>query len=172
MLRGKFPFTFEGKNVPEWPKKDESDKKDEDKSEEKKKEEKKEAPQKAELKEAKDSIVLVIGSGDFAKDVYYEQYDRRLYLGDYIFLRNVVEAFTLGEELIAIRAKQSARRPLDPNVDPLTKDLLKWINVLGVPLLVALAGIIYATFRSRSTAAFERRVAVESQKSQQSNNQS
>jgi hypothetical protein len=152
MLRGKFPFVYEGKTVPVWPK--EEDKDEKDAKEEKKAEE---APQQAALAEPKDSVVLVVGSQDFVKDEYL-RFDQRLYAGNFIFLRNVVEAFSLSDELVAIRAKESSRRPLDASIGSGTRNFLKWFNVFGVPLLVAGAGILYALVRRGVSASFERRV--------------
>jgi ABC-2 type transport system permease protein len=158
MIKGKFPFMYEGKDVPPWPK-EEKDDADADKDKGKAKEQKPpETPQKAVLEQAQDSIVIVVGSPDFVKDEYL-QYDRNYYAGSFIFMRNVVEAFSLSDELVSIRAKESSRRPLDPDMKPWAKNALKWFNVLGVPFLVAIAGMVYAMFRARGSALYERRVA-------------
>ncbi len=154
LLRGTFPFAYEGKDLPAWPEK-EADAAGAGKDDAKKPE----TPvEKGHVAEPKGANVLVVGSPDFCKDVYYREYDQRLYVGNYFFLRNIVEAFSLGSELISIRSKQSARRPLDPQVTSTTKNLLKWFNVLGVPLMVAAFGIIYAALRRHGSGLYERRV--------------
>jgi len=156
-LRGKFPFIYEGKDVPQWPKEESEEKEGEKKKEAEKTEEEK--PQKAKLEQPKEAVVLVIGSGEFCKDKYI-RYHRQMYLGNYIFMRNVVEALSLSDDLIQIRAKQSPLRPIDPKIKPETKTILKWLNVAGVPLLVGLAGLLYAFFRRQVSAAYERQVAM------------
>ncbi|HAK94257.1 MAG TPA: hypothetical protein DCM87_04470 [Planctomycetes bacterium] len=155
LLRGTFPFAYEGKDLPAWPDKD-ADAAGKDDAE------KPEAPpEKGRVAEPKGANVLVVGSPDFCKDVYYREHDQRLYVGNYFFLRSIVEAFSLGSELISIRSKQSSRRPLDPAVSATTKNLLKWFNVLGMPLMVAALGIIYAAFRRHGSGVYERRVQEE-----------
>ncbi len=154
MLRGTFPYAYENKDLPAW-----SDKEDDAAGDAKDKPKKPEKPvEKGHVAEPKGASVLVIGSPDFCKDIYYREYSQRLYRDNYLFLRSVVEAFSLGSELIDIRAKQSARRPLDPAVSATTKNLLKWFNVLGMPLLVAAFGIAYALLRRHGSGLYERRV--------------
>jgi ABC-type uncharacterized transport system involved in gliding motility auxiliary subunit len=158
MLSGKFKFMYEGKNVPEWPEEEEEEA-GEDKEKDKKKEEKK--PEKAELKEPRESTVVVVGSSEFAKDVYME-YSDDLYQGNLIFLRNVVEALALPDsKLLTIRSKQPAQRPLDEDLSSTQRGFYKFFNVLGVPILVALAGIAYALIRHSTSSTYERRFAEE-----------
>jgi ABC-type uncharacterized transport system involved in gliding motility auxiliary subunit len=148
LLRGTFPFAYEGEDLPAWP-----DTEDQDAAA------KPEAPpEKGHIAEPKGANVLVVGSSDFCKDVYYREYDQRYYVGNYYLLRSMVEAFSLGNELISIRSKQSSRRPLDPSVSATTKNLLKWFNMLGMPLAIAALGLAYAAFRRHGSAVYERRV--------------
>jgi len=114
--------------------------------------------EKGRLAEPKAANVLVVGSPDFCKDVYYREYSQRLYRDNYPFLRSVVEAFSLGNELISIRAKQSARRPLDPEVSAAAKSWLKVLNVVGMPIFIGALGLVYAILRRRGSSVYERRV--------------
>jgi ABC-type uncharacterized transport system involved in gliding motility auxiliary subunit len=153
-LRGTFPYAYEGKDLPAW-----QDKADDAAGDGKDKPKKPEKPvEKGHVAEPKGANALVIGSPDFCKDAYIREHGQRLYSGNYFFLRNVVEAFSLGNELIDIRAKQSARRPLSPDVSATTKSVLKLCNVLGMPILIAALGIVYAALRRRGSSAYERRV--------------
>ncbi len=109
LLRGTFLYAYEGKDLPAWPDKDvdaAGDAKNKPVQREK-------AGEKGHVAEPKGANVLVIGSGDFCKDIYYRQYEQRLYRDSYLFLRNVVEAFSLGDELQELNALQSTRGPSD-----------------------------------------------------------
>ena len=57
------------------------------------------------------------------------------------FILNIVDWLGGSEELLALRAREPASRTID-KVEPETQDLIKWSNVLGVSLLVLLAGIV------------------------------
>lgn len=150
MLRGQFPFKWDGKDVPEWPKADDAA----DDGDDKKPEEKKAPPQKAALEAPKDSSIIIVGSPEFCNDKYIE-WSEQYYSGNYFFLRNVVEIYSLSNDLLEIRNKQSPRRPFDQDVEPGTRTALKWINLLVLPLLIGLAGIGYAIMRVQRSNLYE-----------------
>ncbi len=170
MMRGKFPFRWEGKPVPEWPEEASSadNNPDGDNDDAEKKEEKK--PQTGHIEQPADSSILLVGSPEFCKDDYYQkhmQYIRLLtrneyYIPNFFLLRNVVEVYSLSDDLLKIRAKQSSRRPFDPDIEGGTTTFLKWINLLGIPLLVAAAGLFYAFLRTKGSSAYTRRASTTS----------
>lgn len=57
------------------------------------------------------------------------------------FILNIVDWLSGSEDLLTLRAREPASRTID-KVEPEEQSLLKWLNVLGVPLLVLLAGIV------------------------------
>lgn len=186
-LEGKFPFKWEGTEVPQWPKETEEeagsaeggDGGGEEVSPETEPESKaaeppagKEAPEKggAEGKapekkepekkeighvEGKDSMVVIVGSGDLLKDDYLQM--SREYVRNFYLLSNCVETFALGQDLIKIRGKELQDRPFDPEVKEGTKTFWMWFNVIGVPLLVALLGIVRYVIRSQEVRIYERK---------------
>ena len=57
------------------------------------------------------------------------------------FILNLVDWLGGSEELLALRAREPTPRTID-KVKPETQDLLKWGNLVVIPLLVLLAGIV------------------------------
>ena len=62
------------------------------------------------------------------------------------FLLNAVDWMTLGPELIGIRSRAADQRLLAPVSDQ-ARSFIKFVNVVGVPLLIALLGL---ALRNRS----------------------
>ena len=56
---------------------------------------------------------------------------------------------TLGQELIGIRSRATGERLLPP-VSDRARSFIKFVNVIGVPLLIALLGILRLNARRRS----------------------
>ncbi len=61
--------------------------------------------------------------------------------GGHDFMQNVVDWMGGSDELLAVRASSAKPREFDV-VDADDASLVKWLNVLGVPLLVLLAGVV------------------------------
>jgi ABC-type uncharacterized transport system involved in gliding motility auxiliary subunit len=53
-----------------------------------------------------------------------------------------VEWFTLGDNLISIRSKSIADRSIDPKLSEGAKNTLRLFNMIGMPILVILLGVI------------------------------
>lgn len=85
--------------------------------------------------------IVVVGSAAFLDNRFLGQYS-----SNSIFLANAVDWMTLGNDLIAIRSRSAASRPLKEIADD-KKGLLKALAIVPVPFLVVLFGLIRARLR-------------------------
>ncbi len=100
----------------------------------------------ARLTEGVSTRVAVIGDGDFVSDGYAQQ-------GNLLLAQNIVDWLSLDEGLISIRGKTITTRPLD-ETSPAAKKWIKWLNILGVPVLLVLFGLMrWSSRRRRAEAA-------------------
>ncbi|KKT56152.1 MAG: hypothetical protein UW45_C0002G0027 [Parcubacteria group bacterium GW2011_GWC2_44_22] len=90
------------------------------------------------------SKVVVISDADIVTDDFV-----RLYQENMIFLQNIVDGLTLDESLAAIRSKAVSSRPID-ELDDTARTLVKYGNIVGVPLLVVLMAIVRFFWRRKS----------------------
>ncbi len=98
------------------------------------------------LTEGVSTRVAVIGDGDFVSDGYAQQ-------GNLLLAQNIVDWLSLDEGLISIRGKTITTRPLD-ETSPAAKKWIKWLNILGVPMLLVLFGLMrWSSRRRRAEAA-------------------
>jgi len=95
--------------------------------------------------------IVVAGSAQFAGDQFLHQFPSNA-----TFLANAVDWMTLGDDLIAIRSRAAATRPLKDLAEG-KAGVLKALAMFPVPLLVILFGLIRAQMR----AARRNRYAVE-----------
>jgi len=130
LLEGKFPDAFKDKEVPKWP---ESEKKEGE-------EEKLEEKPKIETKPAK---IMVIGCSEMFKDNFFGSV-----LNHRLILLNTVDAFSLGDELINIRAKSVSQRYLGEVSN--NKKLFYRIFVIGFgPIVLIVIGLIRSFLRRK-----------------------
>jgi ABC-type uncharacterized transport system involved in gliding motility auxiliary subunit len=87
--------------------------------------------------------LLVIGDADFATGTFVSQFG-----GNAIFFQNSVDALTLGDELISIRSKGVTDRPIDRNISEYAKNAIRWGNIILMPLLFVLYGLIRRHIRN------------------------
>ena len=85
------------------------------------------------LKESPDTRILVMGSGFPPQDGMADD-------EDLIFFMNAVDWLVQDAELIKIRNRGLSDRPL-AEISPAAKSVLRYANVIGVPLLLVLLGI-------------------------------
>ncbi len=64
-----------------------------------------------------------------------------------IFLHNTIDCMTFGQDLISIRTRADAQKPLDRSITDTNKTLYKWSAILAVPILVILAGLLSIPMR-------------------------
>lgn len=86
--------------------------------------------------------IVVAGSADFAGDQFLRQFPNNA-----TFLANAVDWMTLGNDLIAIRSRAAATRPLK-DLSEGKPALLKALAMFPIPILVVLFGLIRAQMRA------------------------
>lgn len=96
--------------------------------------------------ESVETSVLVVGSSRLAEPEFLRQFPE-----NGAFLLNAVDWMTFGPDLIGIRSRVADERVLAP-VPERVKAAIKLLNVVGVPLLVALLGIVRLNARRRRRA--------------------
>lgn len=101
------------------------------------------------IRSQKDTKILVIGNARFLTNGFISA------PGNADFFLNAVDWFTWGDDLIGIRAKQMLTRPL-PILSDRQKRLIKYGNMIGVPLLVILIGVIRFYIRQRQRNAYRK----------------
>jgi ABC-2 type transport system permease protein len=144
-LSGKFKSFFAGKKVPA---KDKEQKTEQDKNKEKTtaaapSESKQENPPETIIPESKDTKLIVVGNSLFITENFPAEFD-----GNRIFFLNAVDWFTIGDYLIGIRSRESTDRPLRV-ISEEAKTALRFINILGVSILVGLFGLSRFYLRRR-----------------------
>lgn len=90
------------------------------------------------IEQGKETHLVVVGDSDFLSDGGLQAYQQNA-----AFALNAVDWLSLDEDLIAIRSKPITSRPLDR--EKLTKrkiQVMKLLNVLGVPLLAIAFGLV------------------------------
>ncbi len=89
--------------------------------------------------------IVVIGNGDFVSDQYVANAPQNV-----VFVLNAVDWLAQDEALVSIRSKN--RTPPSLSFSSATKrDLARYGNIIGVPLLVIVAGFIHVLRRRRRT---------------------
>jgi len=107
-------------------------------------EEKKETEAQREIiKESPETQIVVIGNSRFISDNFLSQFQ-----GNQLFLLNIVDWLTLGEQLIGIRSRGATDRPLKEATEYM-KTLIKSLNMFGVPLVLILFGLLRFYLRRR-----------------------
>jgi ABC-2 type transport system permease protein len=90
----------------------------------------------------KDTKILVMGNARFLTNGFITA------PGNAEFFLNAVDWFTWGDDLIGIRSKKMLNRPL-PILSERQKRLIKYGNMIGVPLVVILIGVMRFYLRQR-----------------------
>ena len=86
--------------------------------------------------------VFIIGDSDFASLSFAGMFKENS-----VFFQNIVDAFTLGEELISIRSKGITDRPLE-QISEVAKAVIRWGNIAFVSVLVIAFGLIRRMLRN------------------------
>ncbi len=87
--------------------------------------------------ESSDTRMVVIGDGNMLQGQYMQQGGPNLVL----FL-NLIDWLSQDTDLLAIRSRDAAVRPLDPNITDETKQRVKLANMIVPPALVLLLGAV------------------------------
>jgi ABC-2 type transport system permease protein len=87
--------------------------------------------------------VLVVSDSDFIKhDITTENRQNLL------FFFNVIDYFSGNQKMISLRNKEIMDYPISQDINDTTKDLIKWLNIILMPSLVVLCGVILRLSRN------------------------
>ena len=62
------------------------------------------------------------------------------------FLENAIDSMAIGQDLIGIRSRASAQRPLKKELSDAQKTTYKWAAILGMPIVIILFGLARIPF--------------------------
>ncbi|MCD6326313.1 GldG family protein [bacterium] len=91
--------------------------------------------------------IVVIGGSFLVNNEFLNRYRANL-----LFVQNLIDVMTLGQGLVGIRARGMDERPLD-EVSEGTKSWAKYGNMIGIPILVILFGLVRYYLRRRMRGA-------------------
>jgi ABC-type uncharacterized transport system involved in gliding motility auxiliary subunit len=91
--------------------------------------------------------LVVVGDGSFAEGQFLQANP-----GNLAFLANAIDWLAQDEALMSIRAKDRTPPALVLTSD-IARNVLKWGNLVGVPLLFAVGGLLRVTGRRRRAEA-------------------
>lgn len=87
------------------------------------------------LTSSPETRMVVIGDGNFVQGQYAQGGPNQV-----LFL-NTIDWLSQDSDLITIRSREAAIRPLKPNISDSTKQTVKYANIMGPPILVLLVGL-------------------------------
>ncbi|MBI5359789.1 MAG: Gldg family protein [Planctomycetes bacterium] len=93
------------------------------------------------IKKSPETAIVVVGDSDFITDNFGGRSK-----SNQIFFQNLIDWLTMGEDLIKIRSRETAARPIE-EVSDSKKFFLKAASIAGMPLLVIIFGITLALVR-------------------------
>ena len=91
------------------------------------------------ITDSSDTQIIVVGTGEILT---------RLNPNGAKFFLNCIDWLTLGDTLIGIRSHSITSRPLN-EVSGLTKNFIKYLCTIGIPLLVVIIGLVRYLFKRR-----------------------
>ena len=95
------------------------------------------------IKQSPETKIIVVGNSRFIAGEFPLQFD-----GNRAFFLNAIDWFTIGDYLINIRSRESGERPLKIISDK-TKSAVRAVNIFGVPIVLALFGLLQAYVHRR-----------------------
>ena len=153
LLKGEFPSYFAGKPVPVKPPEDEAEAEDDAA-----------APAgKGPAVEATGTVIekgrpgkiFVMGSSHPLRDYMVDREGR---VPNAVFLANVIDALNEREAVAVLRSKQQTYNPLN-DVSATIRTAIKGFNIIGLPVLVVIAGLVVLLARSIRKKRIARRFA-------------
>lgn len=99
------------------------------------------------IKESPETSILVLGTSRLAQLEFLRQFPE-----DGAFLLNTVDWMTMGPDLIGIRSRVADERVLARVPDRL-KSVIRGMNIVGIPLLLILFGLVRLNLRRRNRSA-------------------
>ncbi len=94
------------------------------------------------LGESDTNRIIVFTEGRFLQDDYLASARENLILAS-----NIVDWLSQDEDLIAIRSKQVTARPLHAPESNVTRNIIKWLNILIPPVLMIILGFVISVWR-------------------------
>lgn len=88
--------------------------------------------------------LLIIGSDQLIYD-FFLQNNR----SNQVFVQNLVDWFTIGEDLIDIRSKKLAQKPLREMTDS-ERVFIKWLATLIIPLILIIFGVVKVVVKRKA----------------------
>ncbi len=95
------------------------------------------------IPESPETKIIVVGNSRFITASFPEQFE-----GNRTFFQNAIDWFVIGDRLMDIRSREAGERPLKVVSDS-AKTAIKILNMVGVPVLLILFGIIHFFIRKR-----------------------
>ncbi len=145
VLEGEFPSYFKGKPVPEKPAEEETPEGEAAKKEETPKADLSKIQRDIQVIErGKPGRIFLIGTSEVLKNPLIDNEGKSQ---NAIFMMNVLDYLNGREDMAVMRGKQQTMRLLEEGRGG-TRSFIKWFNIIGLPFLVAIAGIL-VFFRRR-----------------------
>ncbi|MBI4238998.1 MAG: GldG family protein [Deltaproteobacteria bacterium] len=94
--------------------------------------------------------LIVIGTAHLLEDRFVGQ---RQFAEGVAFFANVIDHCTIGDALIGIRSRPVTARPISRDFSEADRALIRYANLIGVPLLVVGAGLFCLALRRKRWAA-------------------
>lgn len=153
-LEGGFPFPWEGKPAPAWPRDDEGVKPPPDP----------ESQQAAQIEKKPGMLMLWSCANSFHAKLVFAQDPQvsRFFRPNAMILNNLAEAFSVGGELSQLRSKRYETRmilKLDGKGEDTKRNVLKALLIAGVPLLLAVFAVVRFALRRGTQTRYERTFA-------------
>ena len=96
------------------------------------------------IPDSTETRILVVADGNFMQDDFLDG-------PNLVFFANIVDWLSQDESLISIRARGATDRPLEP-LENWEKNVIKYFNLLGIPLLLIAYGFLrFALRRARKS---------------------
>jgi ABC-type uncharacterized transport system involved in gliding motility auxiliary subunit len=100
-------------------------------------------PSAAVIERSPETRIIVAGTSRCITENFPEEFE-----GNRTFFLNAVDWLTIGDELIGIRSRAAGERPLQVLSEP-AKLIVRAVNLLAVPLLVIVFGLLHYGLRRR-----------------------
>ncbi len=159
VVKGQFPFPYEGKPVPDWPvapaDKDKDKEKDKDKDKPK-------SPANATVTKREGTLIICSAPEAFYEPYFDQQALAQLMVANVVLLTNLVENMSYGDDFIGMRTKQYETRTI-AKLAPVEKEkerqIWKGVLIVAVPVLVMFFAIYRFLLRRASQLDYERKFA-------------
>lgn len=94
--------------------------------------------------------LIVVGTAHLLEDRFVGQ---RQFAEGVAFFANVIDHCTIGDALIGIRSRPVTARPINRDFSEAQRALIRYVNLVGVPLIVVGVGLVMMLLRRKRWAA-------------------